>query len=556
VWINGRDERFTLDGGALGDAAMSEVVVRFRIAAATVSVVALLLSLAATQATASEDKPPAGDVSTLLPVTASPNAPAGNNEIKTRLAAGPLSIAGEQLHATLLRRFYDEHGDQPVWATHPAQATALWHAVLNAGDQGLDPDDFHVATFAKTALSPIDRDMLLSDAFLGYAEALARGVVPSDARTDDEDLSPEPVDVVAVVDSALTSPDPGATIAALAPQSPEYAALRRAYASYKAMAKAGGWPHVPEIETANRTHLLQQRLAVEGYLPAGYATGVFDEQTLQALKKFQERHGLLGDGKLGNATLIELNVPAEARARQIAVNLERWRWLPRQIAADRIWVNTASAQLQLFRNDEPVFTTRVVVGETDKQTPEFHTQIVSVLYNPPWYIPYGIAQKEIMPLVEADPGYLERHHMTVRDNGSILQEAGPYSALGRLKFEMPNKFDVYLHDTPLRSYFALANRRLSHGCVRVQNPRELASMLLGIPEDDITKNINLGTTNRRMLAQSIPVFIVYQTAFIDSDKVLEFRQDVYQRDNDIAQHLIRSPQPPLAQQNPSNQRGG
>jgi L,D-transpeptidase YcbB len=535
---------------------MSEVVVRLRIAAATVSVAALLLSFPATHALASEDKAPAGDVNTLLPATASPNAPAGNDEIKARLAGGPLSIAGEPLHVALLRRFYDEHGDQPVWATHPAQATALWHAVLNAGDQGLDPDNFHVAAFAKTATSPIDRDMLLSDAFLSYAEALARGVVPSDARTDDEDLSPGPVDVVAVLDSALTSPDPEATIAALAPQSPEYAALRRAYASYKAIAKAGGWPQVPEIETANRARLLQQHLAVEGYLPAGYATGNFDEQTLQALKKFQDRHGLLGDGKLGNATLIELNVPAEARARQIAVNLERWRWLPRQIAADRVWVNTASAQLQLFRNDAPAFTTRVVVGETDKQTPEFHTQIVSVLYNPPWYIPYGIAQKEIMPLVDNDPDYLERHHMTVRDNGSILQEAGPYSALGRLKFEMPNKFDVYLHDTPQRSFFALANRRLSHGCVRVQNPRELASLLLGITEDDITKNINLGTTSRRMLAQSIPVFIVYQTAFIDSDKVLEFRQDVYQRDNDIAQHLVRSPQPPLAQQNPSNQRGG
>ena len=529
---------------------------RLRIAAATVSVVALLVSLPATHALALEDKTPAGEVNTLLPVTASPNAPVGNDEIKARLATGPLSIAGEPLHVALLRRFYDEHGDQPIWATHPAQATALWHAVLNAGDQGLDPDNFHVAAFAKTATSPIDRDMLLSDAFLGYAEALARGVMPNDARTDDEDLTADPVDVVAVLDSALTSPNPEATITALAPQSPEYAALRRAYESYKAMAKAGGWPHVPETETPTRTRLLQQRLAVEGYLPAGYATGNFDEQTLQALKKFQDRHGLLGDGKLGNATMIELNVPAEARARQIAVNLERWRWLPRQIPADRIWVNTASAQLQLFRNDEPVFTTRVVVGETDKQTPEFHTQVVSVLYNPPWYIPYGIAQKEIMPLVENDPSYLERHHMTVRENGSILQEAGPYSALGRLKFEMPNKFDVYLHDTPLRSYFARENRRLSHGCVRVQNPRELASLLLGIPEDDITKNINLGTTNRRMLAQSIPVFIVYQTAFVDSDKVLEFRQDVYQRDNDVAQHLIRSPQPPLAQQNPSNQRGG
>lgn len=492
------------------------------------------------------------------PITALASAPFGNDEIKARLAgSGPLSIAGEPLHAALLRRFYDDHADQPVWATHPAQATALWHAVLNAGDQGLDPDDFHVAAFAKTGLSPVDRDMLLSDAFLGYAAALANGVMPSEARNDDEDLSPGPAgDVVAALDAALSSADPAAAIEALAPQTPDYAALRRAYQSYRAIAKAGGWPHVPETPSAERIRALQQRLAVEGYLPTGYATNLLDEETVQALKNFQERHGLTPDGVLGNATLIELNVPAELRARQIAVNLERLRWLPRDLPPDRVWVNTANAHLQLFRDGRPVFTTRVVVGETSKQTPEFQAQIVSVLYNPPWYIPYGIAQKEIMPLVAADPDYLAKHHMAMRENGSILQEAGPYSALGRLKFEMPNRFDVYLHDTPMRSYFALANRRLSHGCVRVQNPRELAAMLLGVSEDDITRNINAGATTRRNLAQPIPVFIVYQTAFVDADGVLQFRHDVYQRDNDIAQHLTRRSQPPLAQQGAGNQRGG
>jgi murein L,D-transpeptidase YcbB/YkuD len=536
---------------------MNAKLPRSRVAARLLVAAILALAPLGAVAMASGENAPASDANNQPPATASPNATPGDSEIKVRLAGtGPLSIAGEPVHAALLRRFYDGHGDQPVWATHPAQSTALWHAVLNAGDQGLDPDSFHVAAIAKTGLSPIDRDMLLSDAFLGYAEVLARGMLPSDARTDDEDLTPEPVDVVATLDAALTSANPEANIEALAPKSPEYAALRRAYESYRAMAKAGGWPHVPEAETADRTRLLQKRLAIEGFLPAGYATNTFDEPTIQALRKFQESHGLNPDGKPGNSTLIELNVPADMRVRQIAINLERLRWLPRQIPTDRVWVNTASAQLQLIRNGQPVFTTRVVVGETEKQTPEFHTQIVSVLYNPPWYIPYGIAQKEIMPLVEADPGYLEKHHMTIRDNGSIQQEAGPYSALGRLKFEMPNRFDVYLHDTPLRSYFALANRRLSHGCVRVQNPRQLASLLLGVSEDDITKGINVGTTNRHNLAKPIAVFIVYQTAFIDADGTLQFRPDVYQRDNDIAQHLTRGPQPPMAQQSPINQRGG
>ena len=502
-----------------------------------------------------DDVTPPSD--TALPIAASPNSLPGDIDIKTRLdAPGALTIGGEPVHAALLRKFYAAHNNQPVWGSQQAQATALWHAVLNAGDQGLDPDLFHVVAFAKTALSPNERDMLLSDSFLGYADALARGAYPAEQRPDDQDLAPGAVDIVAALDAAIASPNPETAINALAPNTPAYEGLRRAYQSYLALVKAGGWPHVPETPTPDRFRLLQQRLSVEGFLRAGYATNVFDDETIQALKKFQERYGLEpADGKLGTATLVELNVPADARARQIAVNLERQRWLVRDMPGDRVWVNTASAFLELFRAGTASFTTRVVVGEPDKQTPEFQAQIVSLLYNPPWNIPYGIVQKEITPLIEADPDYLEKHHMTMRDNGSIQQEAGPYSALGRLKFEMPNKFDVYLHDTPLRSYFALANRRLSHGCVRVQSPRQLASLLMGISEDDITKAINLGTTNRRNLPEQIAVLIVYQTAFIDDAGTLEFRRDVYQRDAAIAQRLIHSPQVPVATRGLPNQRG-
>lgn len=523
-----------------------------RIAVAIVAAIAVPLWAGGALA---DDVTPPSD--TALPITASPNSLPGDIDIKTRLdAPGALTIGGEPVHAALLRKFYAAHNNQPVWGSQQAQATGLWHAVLNAGDQGLDPDLFHVVAFAKTALSPNERDMLLSDSFLGYADALARGAYPAEQRPDDQDLAPGAVDIVAALDAAIASPNPETAINALAPNTPAYEGLRRAYQSYLALVKAGGWPHVPETPTPDRFRLLQQRLSVEGFLRAGYATNVFDDETIQALKKFQERYGLEpADGKLGTATLVELNVPADARARQIAVNLERQRWLVRDMPGDRVWVNTASAFLELFRAGTASFTTRVVVGEPDKQTPEFQAQIVSLLYNPPWNIPYGIVQKEITPLIEADPDYLEKHHMTMRDNGSIQQEAGPYSALGRLKFEMPNKFDVYLHDTPLRSYFALANRRLSHGCVRVQSPRQLASLLMGISEDDITKAINLGTTNRRNLPEQIAVLIVYQTAFIDDAGTLEFRRDVYQRDAAIAQRLIHSPQVPVATRGLPNQRG-
>jgi murein L,D-transpeptidase YcbB/YkuD len=223
---------------------------------------------------------------------------------------------------------------------------------------------------------------------------------------------------------------------------------------------------------------------------------------------------------------------------------------------DRVVVNSAIARLQVFREDRPVFTTRVVVGELDKQTPEFQAAVTNILYNPPWNIPRSIMQKEILPKLASDPDYLNRHHMRFRTSTSIQQIPGPESALGQLKFEMPNRYDVYLHDTPSKSLFQSVARMMSHGCVRVENPRALAALLLGQSTEAITKGIALGYTNRRALPGAMPIFIVYQTAYVESDGSIQFRGDPYERDDEIWQHLTRSQQPPLAQQSAPSQRKG
>jgi murein L,D-transpeptidase YcbB/YkuD len=505
---------------------------------------------------------PGGNVA-VVPISVEPGAvvapaPApADTEIKIRLDRGDvLTIGGERLRVGLLRRFYAGHGYQPVWDRQRAAAAALWQTVSQAADQGLDPSNFHAAALADpTALSPIDRDLLLSDAVLAYADALARGAVPNENRIRIEALSPGPVDTVAAVDAAIASPDPAAAINALAPGSPDYVRLKRAYQTYLGIVRAGGWPQVDAARPEDRFRQLQERLALEGYLPAGYATGQFDDMTADALRLFQARHGIEPDGKLGPATIAELNLSAEARAQQLAVNLERWRWLPRTLPAERVWVNTASMHLQFFRDNAPIFTTRVVVGQIDKQTPEFSTTINSLLYNPPWNVPVSIAATEILPKLETDPDYLERHNMVMRENGSVQQLPGAGTALGRLKFEMEDRFDVYLHDTPLRHLFARENRRLSHGCVRVQNPRDLAALLLQEPVDTINHGIALGYTNRRALAAPIPVFIVYQTAFVGADGNLEFRRDAYRRDDDIWHRLMRNAQLPIAGQETGQRRG-
>jgi murein L,D-transpeptidase YcbB/YkuD len=370
--------------------------------------------------------------------------------------------------------------------------------VARAGEHGLDVEMFHASLLRKLAsLSPIDRDLVLSDAFLGYADALARGAVPIEARYDDEDLTPEPIDIAAALTRALNSPDPAAVIEDLAPRSPAYIALRGALRSYRA----------DGAEAAR----------------AGSAAAP-------------------GSG--------------EAQRRAIIVNLERLRWLPRQLPADRIWVNIPTARLELYRESRPVFATRVVVGETDKQTPELKTAVTSVLFNPSWYVPRSIVTKEILPKLARDPDYLARHHMVMRPGGGIQQLPGAGTALGRLKFEASNRFDVYLHDTPLKSMFKRDDRFESHGCVRVENPRELGALLLGEPAEAIDRAIAQGSTARRMLPKPIPTFLVYQTAFVDSGGRIAFAPDIYERDEAIWRHLQRARQVPVAQRDPAAERRG
>jgi murein L,D-transpeptidase YcbB/YkuD len=402
--------------------------------------------------------------------------------LQARLEPG-LVVYGVRLNDALLERFYAPHGFEPVWTARPAAAKSLIDAVLRAGEQGLDPGLFHAGLLRQSAdLPAIDRDLLLSDAFLSYADALARGAVPVERRSADEVLEPEPVDVAAALDAAIGRPDPGAAIEALAPRTRRY--------------RAG-------------------------------ATG---------------GHGAGAE-----------------RLRTIEVGLERQRWLPRRLPADRAWVNVADQRLVLYRADRPVFSTRVVVGEDVRrnQTPEFRATIDASFFDPPWVIPKDIVDAEILPKISADPHYLERNKMIMLAGGEAEQLPGPEAGLGLIMFDMPNRFDVFLHDTPDRYIFNRNNRRISHGCIRVQNPLDLAALLLREPIDRINKGIAIGSTTRHNLPTPVPVFVVYETAFVDSAGTLQFRPDFYQRDEEIWRALEgrRSGWDEMAQTDYPNDKG-
>ena len=221
------------------------------------------------------------------------------------------------------------------------------------------------------------------------------------------------------------------------------------------------------------------------------------------------------------------------------MNLERERWLPRQLPADRVWVNAADERVMMYRDNEPVFSSKVVVGMIERrhQTPEFQASIEGIYFNPPWVIPDEIAVNEILPKARQDPTYLAQHGMVMMPNGGLQQLAGANSGLGILLFDMRNSFDVYLHDTPSKELFTRDDRHVSHGCIRVEDPQKLAALLMRQSVDDIHETIATSGTVWKKLPKAVPVFVVYETAFADADGKLQFRPDAYGRDAEIWQAL-------------------
>jgi murein L,D-transpeptidase YcbB/YkuD len=250
---------------------------------------------------------------------------------------------------------------------------------------------------------------------------------------------------------------------------------------------------------------------------------------LAALKTYQADSGMIPDGKLDERTVAMLNVPPDARVRQIAVNMERLRWLPHNLGDRYILVNVPDASLALMEGGQAALTSRVVVGAPDKQTPILAAKAIAVTINPAWHVPKSIVTKEIQPKLDQDPGYLEAKHM-VMENGEVTQLPGPDNALGTAKFEMPNAFDVYMHDTPSKHAFLSDERAQSHGCVRVQQIQPLVEHVLGLQDAELQDLIAQGQTQQRKLKEPIPVYIQYVTAIARDDHRIVFREDVYGRD--------------------------
>lgn len=447
-----------------------------------------------------------------------------------RLSAEPVDL--DQLHI-----FYRAE-DPCLWSD--AATAALTTAIAALDQDGLDPNQFHAAALALRA-TPADpdaaaeRDLIASDAALAYAHAMVEGRVDP-ARLSDQIDFPHPVfDPAPGLRAALGQGNVALWLGQLMPADPEYAALKQVLARYRGLAS---WPVLPlpgRGSMAPGDHdplivLLKERLHDEGLLADVDAGDVLAGPVLDALKHFQVAHGLTADGKLGKQSFAILNVTRDERIGQTIANLERRRELSHLLPPTRLEVNVAAAALSVLRDGQVAAAMRTVVGDPEHQTPMVVSSIRDVEINPPWIVPTSIIVKEIRPKLKRDPGYLARNEM-VWDNGQLIQAPGPKNSLGRLKFEFPNPFSIYLHDTPQHNLFALDARALSHGCVRLEHPLDLAQLLLADPTPDpITQAIATGRTSHVRLPTAMPVAVLYWTVFVDSDGTTQFRDDVYERD--------------------------
>jgi murein L,D-transpeptidase YcbB/YkuD len=445
---------------------------------------------------------------------------------------------------------------RPAVNLKPEQVALLRKTLDQAETQGFEHDQFTIPGLDDLLQSrdPATRragqDKLVA-ATLRYALAVHGGRLAQSDYLYEWGLRPTAYDPAPDFSQAVAQDRLAAWVDSLPPPYTGYDALRGALATYRGIAAHGGWATIPDGpdlkpgEHDPRVNALRARLAAEDTTVSATGPSEMDPALVQALQRAQKRFGLDPNGTLGKQTLAALNTPVSERVGQIIANMERWRWLPPDLPADRIQVNIAAAVLTVFHNDTPTLSMRAVTGRPDDQTPMLQSVIHSVVFNPPWNVPSTIATKELWPKERAHPGYFARNDFIVIHNpdGStrLQQKAGDKAALGHVKFDFANKYGVYLHDTPSHGAFGHYARMVSHGCVRLEHPVVLAKAVFDgdgkwTPEA-IDSAIDAGDTVRAPLGKPISVFLLYWTAYVGPDGATNFRADPYDWDHALMQRI-------------------
>ncbi|MEX0307625.1 MAG: murein L,D-transpeptidase [Ruegeria sp.] len=490
-----------------------------------------------------------------------------------------MAVAESASSSPAVAEFYRTNGFDPVWVgdtpEHVARRSALIKALSTTDLHGLPGARYDSqALMTKMQEARTTRDLGLLEAeltrvFIIYANELQSGAVkPSqidsglvrkvERRTAGEHLE------------LLASSKGDAYFKKLMPQSRQYRALLKQKKVLETLIAQGGWGETVPVTKLERGDTgagvvkLRNRLVAMGYLKPT-ASPDYDDTLFSAVQAFQTAHGLESDGVAGKGTITEINRPVSDRLKAVYVALERERWLPEKRGERHVLVNQADFSAKIVDEGQVTFETRAVIGKNthDRRSPEFSDEMEHMVINPSWYVPRSIITKEYLPKLRANPnavghiqitdrrgrqvnrGAVDFNQFTARNFPfSMRQPPSKSNALGLVKFMFPNKYNIYLHDTPQKSLFAREVRAFSHGCIRLAQPFEFAYALLARQEEDpkafFHRVLNTGKETKVNLDKPVPVHLIYRTAYIGPKGEVQYRRDVYNRDRKIWEALQKA----------------
>ncbi|SOC85947.1 Murein L,D-transpeptidase YcbB/YkuD [Ensifer adhaerens] len=488
-----------------------------------------------------------------------------------------VSVRAEDSVASAMEAFYAK-GDTYLWITNEGitdRARAAMAALQKAGEVGLNPADYKVEEPVLSGDAAADRQKLmtfeleLTKAVLTYVQDDVRGRIDPNRISDYYGFKRKDVNLKGVLSILQRSPDVAAYLASRDPSNPQFQALKAELARLTGAQSPNAVDQQPRIEIAQGTFIrpggsnpelskiielikrngsdglkAENAMALESYT----GSPDYSPDLVDVVKAFQAEKGLKPDGIVGKGTirLLQGGESQDNKVNKVIYAMEQLRWLPNDLGSRRVFINQPAFMAYYYNDNKQQLAMKVVVGSVNHQTNFFQDQIQTVEFNPYWGVPRSIIVNEMMPKLRQDPSYLDRMGYEVSVRGKVVssssldwgrnpdvdvrQPPGNANALGQLKILFPNKFSIYMHDTPQKSFFARDMRALSHGCVRLSDPRAMAAAVLGVDKDKVASDIATGKNMSVPVPTKIPVYVAYFTAWPDADGKVQFFDDIYSRD--------------------------
>lgn len=478
-------------------------------------------------------------------------------------------------HQEEVQAFYGARSNEPFWTSDELREDFL-DEISRAKNDGLDPTDYHQEQLQELLKNAHDSredqaiyEVLLSDAFFKLAHDLYYGKLDPEKLHWIWDVERESRDFGQLLQTLEESGDSKKLFAELRPQHEVYSGLVRSLAEQRKSLESmeenlNTIPPGDAIEPGDEDDRIPEiaiRLQQLGLLDDDYKVegNTYSPDLVMAVEKFQESLNIATDGIIGNNTLKELNMSQEDRYNQILVNLERWRWYPRDLGQHYILINIPQYKLAVIKNGDTIRSHNVIAGTKQRQTPIFSDELDHIVVNPTWTLPPTIKAEDVLPKAANDPSYFSKNNMIVSSsegqsvdpssidwtsaeaqNYTITQRPGPTNPLGRVKIMYPNQYSIYLHDTPGQSLFDQSQRAASSGCVRVEGAMDLASYVVGngidSSENELEELLASGETTNLNIGEPIKVYHFYWTAWREGGKT-HYTEDVYDMDQTIVEAL-------------------